>query len=598
MESEASKEPPVTLREGMRGVWRHVREYKGTVILLSVLGIISAIANGAVPYVTGRFFDSLVALSRGQTLAYSGLPYWVLMLAIWAAIQIIANGIDFVLDRKRRKIDSGLQPKIQAAGFVHLLKLPLTYHANEQINAVVSKMSYASYRISSIVENTIQIVPQFLSVIIGIVLAASISLPMAGVLASGVLVYVILLAFILRPVAVMEHTVQQSWGDMWDDAAAAVQQAATVKQSVAETYEIAKVRTNLTEKIPALWFSIQKIWSNVNFFQRSIVFVTQLVIFISSAHSVASGSMTIGDLIALNGYALLFFGPFVTLGGSWQVFQNGITSAGLIERVFNRVQENYHPKDARTAGETPGTVAFDDVTFRYEATHDPVLAHFSFAAQPGQSVAFVGESGVGKSTAVSLISGYYFPGEGRVTVDGVDTRQWDLTALRQKIAVVPQEVALFNDTIRTNIRYGTFDATDEQVEAAAREAHIHDFIEKQPEGYDTIVGERGIKLSVGQKQRLAIARAILRNPEFLILDEPTSALDPETERLVTESLHKLMEGRTTFVIAHRLSTVRKADLILVVKDGTVVERGSHDELMAITGGTYRHLYELHVGLHE
>ena len=219
-----------------------------------------------------------------------------------------------------------------------------------------------------------------------------------------------------------------------------------------------------------------------------------------------------------------------------------------------------------------------------------------FETRPGEALALVGESGVGKSTMIALISGYYFPNSGNVLVDGVDTREWNLTELRKHIAVVPQEIALFNESIRMNIRYGTFNATDVEVEKAAQQAHIGDFIASLPNGYETLVGERGIKLSVGQKQRVAIARALLRNPNILLLDEPTSALDSETEKLTAESLDQLMRGRTTFTIAHRLSTVRKADRILVIKNGKIAEEGKHDELVKIRGGTYRHLYELHIGL--
>lgn len=225
-----------------------------------------------------------------------------------------------------------------------------------------------------------------------------------------------------------------------------------------------------------------------------------------------------------------------------------------------------------------------------------MLAGVDFKVHAGEVVAFVGESGVGKSTAISLISGYYFPSKGRVLIDGVDTRKFCLTELRKNIAVVPQEVALFNNTIKSNICYGLPSASEEDIVRATREAHAEDFIVALPLGYDTLVGERGIKLSVGQKQRVAIARAILRDPKILILDEPTSALDSETERKVTEALEKLMRGRTTFIIAHRLSTVRKADRIFVLEKGKIVEEGSHDQLMQIENGNYRHRYELHIGL--
>jgi subfamily B ATP-binding cassette protein MsbA len=217
--------------------------------------------------------------------------------------------------------------------------------------------------------------------------------------------------------------------------------------------------------------------------------------------------------------------------------------------------------------------------------------------KPGQVIALVGESGVGKSTTISLISGYYFPTQGSVHIDGIDTRKLDLTSLRQQIGVVPQEVALFNDTLMANIRYGTFGASEADVLRAAKEAHMEDFISALPHKYETIVGERGIKLSVGQKQRVAIARAILRNPSILILDEPTSALDAQTEQIVTGALEKLMHGKTTFIIAHRLSTVRKADMVLVFQKGKIVEKGTHNELVAKEGGVYRRLYDYQIGLH-
>lgn len=596
-ESEQEKSTPVSVREGVRGIWRHARPYRGQFVVLTFLGLISAIANGAVPYVTGRFFDSLIALSQGKTDAET-FPFWATMLALWAGIQIVANGIDWVMDRSRRKIDAYMHLNIQTEGFIHLFRLPLAYHANEHINAILSKISMAGWRISSIMQSIIQIAPQLLSVLIGIVLAASISVPMAGILTVGVFVYVILLLFMLRSAATIDHRAHESWNKNWDDAASAVQQATSVKQAAAEEYEIAKVRTSLSVETAGLWYSLEKIWSNVGFFQRVIVFLTQLAVFIASVHSVTNGSMTVGELIALNGYALLFFGPFVALGYSWQTIQNGLTAAGQLERVFEEKEEEYHPAGAIVPTERSGRVVFDQVSFNYDEKKLEVLSDVSFVANPGEVVAFVGESGGGKSTAASLLSGYYFPNTGSVSVDGIDTRNWDLTDLRKRIAVVPQEIALFNDTIRNNICYGSFGASEEQILHAAHEAHIDEYIATLPDGYQTLVGERGIKLSVGQKQRIAIARAILRDPEILILDEPTSALDSETERLVTSALEKLMRGRTTFIIAHRLSTVRKAGKILVLKEGHIAESGSHDELMAIEHGTYRHLYELHIGLHE
>ena len=225
-----------------------------------------------------------------------------------------------------------------------------------------------------------------------------------------------------------------------------------------------------------------------------------------------------------------------------------------------------------------------------------MLNDINVSIAPGEIVALVGESGGGKSTFIDLVSGYYLPRKGKVLIDGIDMRNIDLSVHRGHIGVVPQEVVLFNDTISANIRYGKFFASETELKEAARKAHADIFIEKFPKKYKQLVGERGVKLSVGQKQRVAIARAILRNPKILILDEPTSALDSQTERFITESLGELMRGRTTFIVAHRLSTVRKAHKILVLDNGRIIESGSHDELMKIVGGKYRHMYEYHIGL--
>lgn len=594
---EKAEDKPVSMRAGMRGIWRHVRPYRSTVIILIVLGIVSAAANGFVPYITGRFFDALIAVSHGQVVG-GALPLWAVLLGVWTLTQIIANNVDWIMDRMRRKMSNLIHFGVQTSSFEHFFRLPLAFYTDTHINGELSKVGTAAWRISITVQTVVQVAPQFLSVIIGIVLAESINSTLAGILAIGVVVYVILLVKVLRPIAAADDVAHRTWNDSWDDAAAAAQQIASVKQAAAEEYEIKKTRESFLNKSLALWYRLEKNWSDIGFFQRVIVFLTQLSVFIVSVHFVANGMITVGQLVALNGYALLFFGPFVALGYSWQTIQNGLTTAAQLEELFQKPEEQYQPIDAIPAPAAKGKVEFKDVTFRYEPRLDPVLSHIRFKTEPGQVVALVGESGGGKSTAISLISAYYFPSEGSVEVDGVDTRKWNLTELRKRIAVVPQEVALFNDTIRTNIKYGVFDATDEMVETAATQAHLDTYIKGLPQGYDTVVGERGVKLSVGQKQRVAIARAILRNPAILILDEPTSALDAETEQYITASFEALMRGRTTFIVAHRLSTVRRADMILVLKDGTIVESGKHDELIAIPNGVYRHLHELHIGTSE
>ncbi len=305
--------------------------------------------------------------------------------------------------------------------------------------------------------------------------------------------------------------------------------------------------------------------------------------------------MTIGELIAFNTYAAMVFGPFTVIARNWQTIQNGIVNIQETEKILQLETELYEGKDAKQI-DIKGDIDFKNVFFQYEEGKK-ILEDISFSIKAGQLVALVGESGVGKSTLIDLISAYHFANKGEVQIDGHAIKDIQLKKLRQQIAVVPQEVVLFNDTILMNIKYGNFTATDDEVQEAARKAHALDFIEKFPDKWNQIVGERGVKLSVGQKQRIAIARAILRNPRILILDEPTSALDAGSEKIITESLDELMKGKTTFIIAHRLSTVRKADIILVFKEGRILESGTHTQLLTLENGEYRRLYELQIGLH-
>jgi len=281
---------------------------------------------------------------------------------------------------------------------------------------------------------------------------------------------------------------------------------------------------------------------------------------------------------------------------NWQNIQNGLVRIEQAEKILAMPTEVYSPVNASPLVEIKGDIEFRNVHFNYSKKDGDVLKDVSLKIKAGEVVALVGESGAGKSTLIDLISGYYFAQKGKVLIDGVDIKKINLNVLRENIAIVPQEVSLFNDTIKTNIKYGSFNASDEDVQKAAEGAYADMFIQKFPKKYKQIVGERGIKLSVGQKQRVAIARAILRDPNILILDEPTSALDPRVERFISDSLKELMKDRTTFIIAHRLSTVRDADRILVFDEGKIVEEGKHEELMNIENGIYRKLYSLHVGL--
>ena len=321
-----------------------------------------------------------------------------------------------------------------------------------------------------------------------------------------------------------------------------------------------------------------------------LTFAMAGMVFWYGGTQVIEGAMTPGDLFAFVLFAGILIGPF---GAIARVFSQMKEGQGALQRVFELLDTAPEITDAPHAlalRDIQGHITFSHVSFAYDPRH-PVLTNLSFDVHPGEMVAIVGPTGSGKSTIVNLLHRFYDPVEGCITIDNVDLRHVQLASLYQHMAIVPQETVLFGDTILENIRYGREDASEQNVIAASRVANAHDFIAALPDGYATLVGEKGVNLSGGQRQRIAIARAILKNPRLLILDEATSSLDAESERLVQQALQRLMAGRTTVVIAHRLTTIQEADRIVVLNKGRIVEEGSHTTLMR-QEGLYRHLYTL------
>ncbi len=327
--------------------------------------------------------------------------------------------------------------------------------------------------------------------------------------------------------------------------------------------------------------------SGLGFFTSMI----NVVVIVGGGLLIAGGGLMVSDLLTFLLYVNNIIEPVNKLINFTEQFQNGVTGFSRFMDILEIEPDIKDKPDALELDKVKGDIQFEDVAFRYEGTREDVFEHIDFSVPAGGYVALVGSSGVGKTTLCSLIPRFYEVTSGRVTIDGMDVRDVSLRSLRRNIGIVQQDVYLFAGTVADNIRYGKLDATREEIEAAAKRANAHEFIMELPDGYDTYIGQRGVKLSGGQKQRLSIARVFLKNPPVLIFDEATSALDNESEKVVQESLEKLAVGRTTFVIAHRLTTIRNAREIFVLTEKGIGEKGTHTELME-KGGLYASLYDV------
>jgi len=321
-----------------------------------------------------------------------------------------------------------------------------------------------------------------------------------------------------------------------------------------------------------------------------LVMLSTALILWFGGRMVVAGALTLGEVVAFNAYLLLLAAPVQQLGFVVNSAGEAIAGGQRIYEILDLPEEITSPSHPQTLPTLTGRVTFENVSFSYRGERR-ALHDVSFEAQPNQVIALIGSTGSGKTSLINLIPRFYDATAGRVCVDGCDVRTVNLRALRSQIGIVLQTSLLFSTSIRENIAYGRVEASEEEVVAAARAARAHDFILSFPKGYDTVVGERGVTLSGGQRQRVAIARALLMNPRILILDDATSSVDTQTEYLIQQALNELMQGRTTFVIAQRLSTVKRADLILVLQDGRIVQRGKHDELVA-QPGLYQEIYNL------
>ncbi|MBK1884328.1 ATP-binding cassette domain-containing protein [Luteolibacter pohnpeiensis] len=508
----------------------------------------------------------------------------LLMIGVLALQAIIAF---FRVQGFIRSGESALN-RLRSDLFNHLLRLPMPYFQEQRAGALSNRVSSDLTIVRDTLINTVpQLVRHTVILVGGLVFIFISSWKLSLVMLGSVPIVVLAIAFFGRKVRRYSKAAQDSLADAGTVIEESVQGIADVKAFTNEDFESKRYQTSLDRFLEV---TIRGAQNRAAFLSFIIFALFGTIAFVAwyGTRMYANGGIS-----WTNFAAFILFSIFVgaSLGTFPEIISQIQQTTGATERLRELLALDPERGDGNAELQLEGALAFENVAFRYSSRPDvQVLRDLSFGVSPGQRVALVGPSGAGKSTVFSLILGFNSPEAGMVSFDQKPAAEISLNTLRSQIAIVPQEVLLFGGSIRENIEYGRPGATAEEIEAAARQANAHDFIATLPEGYDTLVGPRGTKLSGGQRQRLAIARAILADPSILLLDEATSALDSESERLVNEALNRLMEGRTSLVIAHRLSTVRDADRILVFSQGEIVESGTHDELLT-QNGTYRLLVE-------
>lgn len=574
----------------IRRYMQFVRPYKWYIIATMIIGIIKFAIPLLIPLLLKYVVDEIIANTKLPMSVKTERLWWAIavMLVIFVLIRPI---VEYYRQYFAQWTASKVLYDIRNRLFTHMQKLSFTYYSNHRTGEIISRViNDVEQTKDFIITGLMNLWLDMTTIIIALIIMMKMDIKLTLVSISTLPLYAFSVKYFFGRLRQRTRMRSQALAELQAYLHERVQGMPVIKSLAIEEEEqkrFSEQNNNFLTKALMHTSWNAKSFSVVN----TVTDIAPIIVIGYAGYQVLLGHITVGTLVAFVGYIDRLYSPLRRLVNSSTTLTQSFAS---MDRMFEFLDETYDIVDAPNAmdcKEVKGDIVFENVTFAYSKNEPPVLRDISFSVKAGETIALVGMSGGGKSTLVSLIPRFYDVTKGRILLDGIDIRDIRVRSLRDQIGMVFQDSFLFSDSVKENILLGKPSATDEEVIAAAKAANAHDFIMNLPDGYDTKVGERGIKLSGGQKQRIAIARVFLKNPPLLIFDEATSALDLESQHYIQEAMERLAKNRTTFIVAHRLSTITHADRIFLIEDGKIVESGTHDELMA-RKGQYYHLFTI------